>query len=322
MYDVSFFTMGFLYPNGWGLFFLCGACLLSVLIGVLVEQYRRRTLGRNGRDAFQHIACHAREGILVVQDLMVKYANPRVFDLLGGEEKIPDKIEAYIHGDDRERALAILEAPPLDGPDSILTENGFHLRLLSQKVHSLWVNFRLVPIELDGRPAVLVYIKEVADVAKTKGEGEILWPFRDRPSPAPDSQALVPGEGNLLFCEGDRDASLLVSRTFEGLGYNVLTTASVDETLEFLDRDPNFFHLLIVDVDLPGMDPETMVGAIGRIAPALPLILCTARGAEPHGSHSMGGRVVEYLFKPYSLSDLSSMVARYASPPAAKTSGF
>ncbi len=127
----------------------------------------------------------------------------------------------------------------------------------------------------------------------------------------------VKGQGNILFCDDEKELTLLVRKMFESLGYNVLTTSSGNEALEFLSRDPQFFDLIITDLDMPGMGWENLVQSIRKVCQDVPLILCTGHRDFLTENQAMDIGAMEFVAKPYSLSALSSIASRYIPSPRA-----
>ncbi|MCG8564813.1 MAG: response regulator [Desulfobacterales bacterium] len=126
--------------------------------------------------------------------------------------------------------------------------------------------------------------------------------------------SLAQGQGNILFCDDEREITLLVRKMFESLGYNILTTSSGEEALEFLERDPDFFDLIITDLDMPGMSCENLITSIRQIRRKIPLVLCTGHSDVFDENQALEAGVMEYISKPYSLSALSAIASRYISP--------
>lgn len=58
----------------------------------------------------------------------------------------------------------------------------------------------------------------------------------------------------VLVVVGDGDTRVLIAESLELMGYDVLATATAEETLELLGKAPTEVDLIVAKLDLPGMD--------------------------------------------------------------------
>jgi len=119
------------------------------------------------------------------------------------------------------------------------------------------------------------------------------------------------GQGNILFVDDEKEIAIIVKKIFKTFGYRVVTAGSGQEALEHFTKDPDFFHLLITDMAMPGMTGEQLIKKVISIRPDLPVILCTGHSDTFDKQRALDAGIREYITKPYSLKDLSAMAARY-----------
>ncbi|MFO0964350.1 MAG: PAS domain-containing protein [Gemmataceae bacterium] len=62
----------------------------------------------------------------------------------------------------------------------------------------------------------------------------------------------------------------------ESLGYQVLGAASAGQALEMLRVRPEVVDLVMLDLTLPGEDPDSFARELHELAPDMPLVLCAA----------------------------------------------
>ncbi|MCQ1535619.1 PAS domain S-box protein [Methanosarcina sp. KYL-1] len=102
------------------------------------------------------------DGILILQDQLVKFANTKMFELMGYTEKetIGKKFTEFIHEDYRKSLLEIYERQLKNGPN---LPKRYELELLTKKRRM--IPFELNPslIEYEGRPAVMAILRDITD---------------------------------------------------------------------------------------------------------------------------------------------------------------
>lgn len=182
-------------------------------IQVLEQEHKEQTYQlRQSQIKYETIVEHSSDGILVVQDGHVRFANKRVLNITGykREECIGIRINALIHPEDRaiiaERdALRKrgMDAPPIYSLRP-LRKDGTHLRAEVSAVETLW----------EGRPATLNFVRDV-----TKRE-EQLKSLRIRDA------ALAAAINGIAFADLEGDLSYVNQAFLNMWGYD-----SEDEVL-------------------------------------------------------------------------------------------
>ena len=152
----------------------------KAVISLLDITARKRTEESLGalQEKYQTLVENTREAILVVQDGLLKYGNPRMTEILGYTEEglISRPFEEFIHLEDRRvvedhlKKLRDGESPQVHS-----------FRMIHKDGDVRWLENRAVLIQWGGRPAALNFITDITDRKKVE-EG-----FRDsiRPLQAP-----------------------------------------------------------------------------------------------------------------------------------------
>jgi len=94
-------------------------------------------------------------------------------------------------------------------------------------------------------------------------------------SAPPAKQCAAGGSEHLLFIDDELGLVQLGKKFLESLGYQVTTQCSSQEALELVGTRPQDFDLVITDQAMPQMSGITLAKQLKKIAPALPVILCS-----------------------------------------------
>lgn len=105
-------------------------------------------------------------------------------------------------------------------------------------------------------------------------------------------------EWRLLVVEDDPLMQEAVTDYFTGKGWDVKTAYHGEEALELLSRDN--FHLILLDVMMPGMNGFTVCRKIRRNS-GVPIIFITARVLEEDELNGYSLGADDYVTKPFSL---------------------
>ena len=105
----------------------------------------------------------------------------------------------------------------------------------------------------------------------------------------------------LLIAEDDRLLAEAAGDYFTGKGWDVHTAENGDRALELLVQ--NRYHLILLDVMMPGCDGFTLCRQIRRDS-SVPIIFITARVLEEDQLHGYSLGADDYVTKPFSLPQL------------------
>ena len=135
------------------------------LFGAFIRDISKRHFAqaalRNSEQRLQHVIDNVSEGILVVQDARIVFANPRTEHLVGRslEQMRAQPFTESIHPDDR-AVVADHYARRLRGE---FVEPKYAFRVNSQSGGTRWVELSAVMIEWEGRSATLSFITDITE---------------------------------------------------------------------------------------------------------------------------------------------------------------
>lgn len=128
----------------------------------------------------------------------------------------------------------------------------------------------------------------------------------------PDEQTEVSSNGPhprwVLLVDKDEVIQKATSRLMESLGHLTTTVNYIEEALRILATGQHF-DLIILDINLPGIDAGIMISHIRELRPNISVML-TSELSNQHALelvHTTAG--VKYLGKPFTLSELQSALA-------------
>lgn len=115
-----------------------------------------------------------------------------------------------------------------------------------------------------------------------------------------------PAARSVLVVEDDPSIRRGLVDALRFAGYAVTDAADGKSGLDLaLGMAPD---LVLLDVILPKMDGFAVLAELRRARPELPVILVTARGAEPDRVHGLKGGADDYVVKPFSATELLARV--------------
>jgi DNA-binding response OmpR family regulator len=111
---------------------------------------------------------------------------------------------------------------------------------------------------------------------------------------------------HLLVIEDDRDIARVVTLNLEDLGYEVDTTPSGEEGLELALSGR--YDLIVLDLMLPDLDGLELCRALRAKAPAVLVLMLTARSSELDRVVGLELGADDYLAKPFGVRELQARV--------------
>lgn len=119
---------------------------------------------------------------------------------------------------------------------------------------------------------------------------------------------LIKGEASVLFVDDEPMLVELGKRMLEKLGYNVMATDSPLEALEYIQKEPDRFDIVITDLTMPDMHGTQLAAKIKLINHLIPIVLATGftnliqtQKANPSGIDAI-------LPKPITMDSLSQTI--------------
>jgi PAS domain S-box-containing protein len=157
----------------------------------ITERRRSEAALRQSEERYRSLIVSALEAVIVIQDGLVRYANPRAFDIMGSprEQLEPRPFMDFIHPDDRDmvidRHLRRLKGEEL--------EAAYPIRLVDNRGNIKWVQISTAVISWQGRPATLTFMADISQNKRAERVVEIQRDLGIKLSMAEDlNQALQP----------------------------------------------------------------------------------------------------------------------------------
>ncbi|MDL2216221.1 sigma-54 dependent transcriptional regulator [Desulfovibrio sp. OttesenSCG-928-M14] len=103
---------------------------------------------------------------------------------------------------------------------------------------------------------------------------------------------------SVLVTDDEPGHRLMVRAVLEDAGWRVFEAASGEEALALFRSDPQYTHVALVDMNMPGMDGQATLTRLHEVNAALPVILLTAYGTVGAAVEAMKRGAFDYLTKP------------------------
>jgi len=170
-----------------------------------------------------------------------------------------------------------------------------------------------------GMTMVAAHIKAVGGaigLASAPGKGtrmRLYWPIVDDGQDTAD--VAEPGAVDLtgrvvIIVDDDPQVGEVMARYLEAKGAEVALVEDPRDALDAIEEEPDAWHALITDYDMPGMNGGALAERAARAAPRLPIVVVTALARRLNDPRLEQARVRDILPKPVDLARLGALVAQ------------
>lgn len=115
-------------------------------------------------------------------------------------------------------------------------------------------------------------------------------------------------QARLLIAEDDPDLRDLLQDDLEDAGYETVLAVDGRAALAQIEREREFFDLLITDVNMPGLSGTGLLAAMREQRPEAPVIVITAFGSVEQAVEMVKAGAFQYLTKPFVIDELLRVV--------------
>ncbi len=120
---------------------------------------------------------------------------------------------------------------------------------------------------------------------------------------------------HILYLDDDDTLVFLVRRLLERRGYKVTAFTEQQQAIDALRADPQAFHLLMTDYNMPGMSGIDVARAVLAIRPDLPVAVASGYISDELQAEASAAGVTEVVFKTDAVEAFCEIVARLVTPP-------
>ncbi len=118
------------------------------------------------------------------------------------------------------------------------------------------------------------------------------------------------GNERILFVDDEKGLIDIGKKQLESLGYRVMATQSSFEALQFLQRDPGGFDLIITDQTMPNMTGDVLAQKCLQIKPDIPIILCTGYSEKVSDEKVRELGIRAFIMKPVNRREIGETIRR------------
>ncbi len=115
-------------------------------------------------------------------------------------------------------------------------------------------------------------------------------------------------EKGVLIVDDEKNIRLTLSQALEVLGVKTDTAANGEEALNKLQGKE--FHLILLDLKMPGMDGMEVLRQVSEIRPDIRIIIITAYGTVESAVEAMKLGAADFIQKPFTPEEIRELVSR------------
>ncbi len=119
---------------------------------------------------------------------------------------------------------------------------------------------------------------------------------------------------HILYLDDDDTLVFLVRRLLERRGYKVTAFTEQQQAIDALRADPQAFHLLMTDYNMPGMSGIDVARAVLAIRPDRPVAVASGYISDELQAEAQAAGVTEVVFKTDAVEAFCEIVARLVTP--------
>lgn len=120
---------------------------------------------------------------------------------------------------------------------------------------------------------------------------------------------------HILVVDDEEALADMIGIALEMMGYQVTRAFSLSEASELAEIKR--FDLVLLDNHFPDGHGDSLVPALMKRWPELPIVIVTANDTDEHVTNALALGAREVLNKPFGLDELGAVVARYCGKPGA-----
>ncbi|MCG8616214.1 MAG: PAS domain S-box protein [Desulfobacterales bacterium] len=153
-------------------------------------------------------------------------------------------------------------------------------------------------------------------VESTPGEGTsftICLPALDNASTPVESKEIMEdqaGQGHIMLVDDEPVILRIEEQILQRLGYTTRSFLDSEAALDAVRSDPGAYDLVVTDMTMPNLTGDRLTIAIKKIAPDLPVLICTgySERISPDEAEAIGAGGL--LYKPVVKTDMARMLNR------------
>ena len=115
---------------------------------------------------------------------------------------------------------------------------------------------------------------------------------------------------HILYLDDDDTLVFLVRRLLERRGYKVTALCDQQAAIDAVRSQPQGFHLLMTDYNMPGMSGIDVARQVQAINPQLPVAVASGYISDELQAEAAAAGVVEVVFKTDAVEAFCEIVAR------------
>ncbi|HCC47278.1 MAG TPA: hypothetical protein DEQ38_04065 [Elusimicrobia bacterium] len=119
---------------------------------------------------------------------------------------------------------------------------------------------------------------------------------------------LMPNKANILVVDDEPQIAEMISASLQLYNYAVSIAYDGEQGVKRVGEEK--FDLVIMDIQMPGMDGITALGEMKKLDPEVEVIIATGHGTMGTAIQSMRKGAFDYIHKPFEIKELFKVVER------------
>ncbi|WP_051617327.1 PAS domain S-box protein [Desulfonatronovibrio hydrogenovorans] len=113
----------------------------------------------------------------------------------------------------------------------------------------------------------------------------------------------------ILVVDDEPEIRELTQESLEGLGYTVISAESGEEALSIFQKHRENIHLVLLDLNMPGMGGHKCLQKLLKIDPSVKVLIASGYSADGQARETISSGAKGFIGKPYQLKKLACLVS-------------